>query len=160
MLHQRRAGRVVLLDSRERLLLLHGHDPSRPDSSWWFTPGGGAEESEDERQAALRELFEETGLALDDIAGPIWTRHAAFEFNGDFYEQSEHYFFARIDSHDVERSGWTRLEQDTVLGTYWWDLEELAATDQVIFPFGLAALVAQLLQRGVPESPIDISAPQ
>lgn len=160
MLHQRRAGRVILLDSQNRLLLLQGHDPALRTSQWWFTPGGGAEADETERDAALRELHEETGLLLESVEGPIWTRHASFDFNGDHYEQSEQFFFARIDSHDVERSGWTALEHDTVLTTHWWELAELATTDEVIYPMGLAGLVNDLLEHGIPSSPIAISSQQ
>lgn len=160
MIHHRRAGRVILLDNQDRLLLLQGHDPSLNSSHWWFTPGGGAEERESEMQAAIRELSEETGLLLQEVAGPIWTRHASFDFNGDHYEQREQFFFARVDSHDVERSGWTDLEQDTVLDTKWWSQEELATTDETIYPLGLAGLVRNLLEVGLPSAPIEISAQQ
>lgn len=156
----RRAGRVILLDADDRLLLLQGHDPSLKTSSWWFTPGGGAEEDESHRDAALRELFEETGLQLESVEGPIWLRQASFDFNGDHYEQSEEFFFARIDTHDVDSSGWTDLEQDTVLKVHWWNLAELQQSSDIVYPDGLAQLVADLLVNGLPSQPIQLTPEQ
>lgn len=160
MHHQRRAGRVVLLDSTDRVLLLQGHDPAIRASRWWFTPGGGAESSESVREAAIRELFEETGLILADLQGPIWRRNAKFIFNGDHYEQDEEFFFARIDTHQVDTSRWTPLEQESVLTTHWWSLAELVATEETIYPEGFATLVAQLLDLGLPSAPVELRSQQ
>lgn len=58
---RRPSGRVLRLDDRERVHLLHGGDPSRPHlGQWWFTVGGGCEANETTEQAARRELREET----------------------------------------------------------------------------------------------------
>lgn len=160
MIHHRRAGRVILLDASNRLLLLQGHDPSLRTSRWWFTPGGGAEEDETQRQAALRELYEETGLALNEVEGPIWIRHASFDFNGDHYEQSEEFFVARIDTHEVQTSGWTQLEVETVLNVRWWTIEELHETDELIFPSGLGQLALDLIENGIPAEPLELTPQQ
>lgn len=156
MLHQRRAGRVILLDRNNHLLLLQGHDPSLEAEPWWFTPGGGAEEGETLREAALRELFEETGLRLTEVEGPIWLRHASFDFNGDHYEQSEEFYFARIDAHDVDTSGWSALENQSVLSTRWWPIDELSQASQEVFPPGLAVLVSDLISHGPPATPFEL----
>lgn len=162
MFHQRRAGRVILLDDQNRTLLLQGHDPSLSSdgsapTTWWFTPGGGAEANETQRDAALRELFEETGLGLQELQGPIWTRTAHFQFNGDEYEQQEEFYFARIDSHEVDISGWTPLENQTVLTTRWCSLDELEQMPEPIFPGGLAKLIRDLIEVGLPSVPIELS---
>lgn len=53
-----RAGAVVLLG--DRVLLVSMEPPG--ESRWWHFPGGGIESGETAAEAAVRELFEETGL--------------------------------------------------------------------------------------------------
>lgn len=57
---------VVLLDG-DRVLLIERGRP--PNAGKWTVPGGGVETGESMREAAARELFEETGLAAR--IGPI-----------------------------------------------------------------------------------------
>jgi 8-oxo-dGTP pyrophosphatase MutT (NUDIX family) len=152
----RRAGRVILLDDHDRVLLLQGSDPTREGRPWWFTPGGGAEESESPLQAARRELFEETGLTFEALIGPLWRRQAHFHFMGAQYEQHEEFFLARVQSHELIDDAWTELERTTVLAHRWWKVEELVSTDEAIFPIRLGELLRTLLRDGVPESPLEI----
>lgn len=44
----------------------HGHDPARPESSYWFTIGGAVESGESLTAAAVRELWEETGIEITE----------------------------------------------------------------------------------------------
>ena len=66
----RRAARVILLDEADRLLLVRGHDTDQPDRGWWFTVGGGIGVGETSRDAAVREMREETGLGRRAGAEP------------------------------------------------------------------------------------------
>lgn len=142
-LQPRLSGRVVLLDGRSRVLLLHGRDPGRPqDGGFWFTPGGGLEAGEDVIGCAVRELREETGLdvAAADLTGPIWERRAEFEFMGEWLT-SEEYFYGlvlTVDDVVVDIAGFTPLERDTVDEYRWWTRAELTGSDERIYPVELA----------------------
>jgi ADP-ribose pyrophosphatase YjhB (NUDIX family) len=57
-----RAGAVVI--DGDRVLLVSMEPPGEP--RWWHFPGGGIELGETPRAAAIRELFEETGLRATD----------------------------------------------------------------------------------------------
>ena len=59
----RHAGRVLVIDSAGRVLLLENFDPAQPESRYWVTIGGGLDDCEEAVQAAVRELREETGIA-------------------------------------------------------------------------------------------------
>lgn len=152
----RRAGRVIVIDDLNRVLLLQGTDPMESGAPWWFTPGGGAEDGESALDAARRELFEETGLDAVDLEGPLWRRVAHFQFMGKQYEQHEEFFFTRISTHDLIDDMWTEIERATVLAHRWWSIDDLVATDEQIFPARLGQLIDSLLRQGAPESAFDI----
>ena len=64
----RLSAKAFVVDGAGRLLLLDCTDPHRPDVRWWELPGGGVEPGEDEVDALVREVLEETGLV--DVVRP------------------------------------------------------------------------------------------
>ncbi|MCL3862311.1 NUDIX hydrolase [Actinotalea sp. K2] len=147
-LPHRRGARVVLLDDADRVLLVRGHDMDQPERSWWFTVGGGIDPGETAREAAVREVFEETGLLVTAgaLLGPVWTRSAVFDFLRRTVRQDEEFFLARVEAPGaLSTTGWTEVERGFVDEVRWWDLAELALVAQEVFPSGLAGLVAGLL---------------
>lgn len=139
------AARVLLVDSRDRLLLLqwrHAREPER--GTWWITPGGGLDPGETYESAAVRELFEETGLRLDpsDLTGPVFERDTETEIDGMSFRQHERFFQARVDEHEVDTSGFTALEVASVQAHRWWTREELAATTERVSPANVLELLA------------------
>lgn len=137
---ERLAARVLLLDRAGRVLLQQCCDPGAPQAgSWWNTPGGGLDEGESPEQAAVRELFEETGLALAASAvGPVvHSRVAEFRFGGAEYRQSEDYFLVRTDAFEPVPTALSSVEMVAVLGTRWWTRDELRRTGEQVHPAGL-----------------------
>ncbi|RYV52840.1 NUDIX hydrolase [Pengzhenrongella frigida] len=165
----RLAARVILLDADDRVLLLHGCDVDQRERSWWFTVGGGIDPGESQRDAAARELFEETGITLDPavLVGPVYARVAVFDFFRESCRQEEVFFLGRyhgavggaaVADGDVgrdgagapvdlgfSRDGWTEIEVDTIDELRWWDLDALEALDEEVFPARLPTLVRELL---------------
>ena len=146
----RRAARVVLLDSDGRVLLVRGHDAHQPDRTWWFTVGGGIDAGESARDAATREVFEETGLSLDpeQLVGPVATRTAEFDFFTRTVRQSEVFFLAHVSpsqvAHGLTRSGWTEVENSFMDEISWRTLEQVETSAIEVFPRRLAELVRRL----------------
>lgn len=144
---ERRAARVLLLDNLGRVLLIKGHDADEPDRQWWFTIGGGIEANEDAPHAAVRELFEETGVTLTvkDLEGPVLKRSAIFDFAAEHVLQHEDFFVARITAPvTLSRSGWTELEKSFVDDLRWLSVEELKQSPIEVFPENLANIVENL----------------
>lgn len=61
-------GNVIVIDEQQRVLLGRRHPDSRYEPGKWNLPGGCCEDGESYEAAALRELHEEFGLALEASA--------------------------------------------------------------------------------------------
>jgi 8-oxo-dGTP pyrophosphatase MutT (NUDIX family) len=144
----RQAARVVLIDSRKRVLLFRGFDPASPDIRFWFTVGGGLDQGETAAQGALRELREETGLAHDEehLEGPIWHQTTDFPFDGRWYRQDQDFFAVRVESWQVSYEGHDPEEHATIDGHRWWSLPELLATSERYYPAELPTILTGILE--------------
>jgi 8-oxo-dGTP pyrophosphatase MutT (NUDIX family) len=131
----RQTARVIVLDESNRMLLLHGHDPSRPESgTWWFTAGGGIDNGETAEAGARRELFEETGLEVGAL-GPVVHRNSTeFEVEGTLFVQTQVFYLLRTRAFEVDTSGWDAFEQRTIIGYRWWSEPELRTAAEPIYP--------------------------
>jgi 8-oxo-dGTP pyrophosphatase MutT (NUDIX family) len=143
---RRRAGRVLPIDPRGRVLLLFGFDPADPGHPFWFTVGGGTEPGESFAEAAARELREEVGIAADvsELGDPVWHRIADYGFAGMRFHQKEEYFLLRVDSCAVSLDGMDHLERQTVLGYCWLTPAELESLTYPVLPAELPRLVRRL----------------
>ena len=145
---RRDAARVLLFDGAGRLLLVNAHDAQDPARSWWFTIGGGIDDGETARDAAVREVREETGIVLapEDLVGPVALRSSVFDFFVRHVRQDEEYFVVRLDRAPgaLDTAGWTEVERAFMDGISWLSREEIAAFDVEVFPVELPELLAWL----------------
>lgn len=144
----RTAGRVLLLDTTNRVLLIEHYIDVGSSVTHWITPGGGLEPGETPARAAARELREEVGLeiALPDEAPAAHVDHETFTVNGTSYAQTNHYFLVRHESGaPLRATGVDEVERALLIGERWWSLPELRATPAVVYPVGLADLLERLV---------------
>lgn len=148
----RRAGRILLLDPHDRVLLSHD---TWNGEHWWTTPGGGIEAGEDARDAALREVTEETGFT-DVQLGPLVMRHHWRAMFYDYWlDQHELIYLGRSAGGEPDTSGLLGIEKEFMLGFQWWTAPDLLATTDTIYPPHLPDVLAQILAEGPPATPVD-----
>ena len=91
----RRAGRVIVLDPDDRVLLFR-YDEGPPNGRHWCTPGGGLNDGEDYAAGARRELAEETGWTDVVLGEEIFERTLTMEYADEIVRQHERFFLARV----------------------------------------------------------------
>ena len=152
---RRRAGRVVLLDEGNAVLLQSGIEPgSVDDPGFWFLPGGARWSGKAWKKRCAGRFYEETGARLGDLGPIVWVRHVCFPFDGRQFEQHESIFVVKTSRFEVRPTALTELELRFTTGSRWWPLTELEATSETVYPPRLASLTADWLAYGPSLAPL------
>ncbi|MGH3807762.1 MAG: NUDIX hydrolase [Pseudonocardiaceae bacterium] len=139
-------ARVLLLDPADRVLLIHALDPTDPAHHWWELPGGGLDEGEDLRDAARRELAEESGITLSTLGRELWIRESHFRYKGRDHHRIEHVFLGRTPSTAPQVAlQRTENEKTGLIERRWWSAEELRQCGDKLLPAELPTMLEDLL---------------
>ena len=136
----RPSSRLIVLSPENHVLLFSfcHKDDALSGKTYWATPGGGLEHDESYEQAALRELFEETGIARTTAGPQIASRRFKMMLpSGETVLAEERYFIIHADKSDIDRSRWTDNENKVIRDHHWWTIEELRQSHEIIFPLDL-----------------------
>ncbi len=127
---KRLAARVLPVSPEGRVLLLHEQDPANPGVLYWGSIGGAVDPGESLVQAAVRELWEETGIVADPgtLTGPVLRADQPFTWAGRDYVNDAHFFATRLaESTEVSFDHLVEAEAGNVLGSAWWTPGDLEA---------------------------------
>lgn len=140
----RRTARILVLDDDDRLLLFLTHWDNRIAPPRWLTPGGGIDAGETEHEAAVRELFEETGQRVDDLGEPVWRQTTALPPGHTFAETDATYYLWRTAGFTPIDTHWTPSEHDDVLENRWFTPKALAKSTENFDPEDVRHILAAL----------------
>ena len=137
----RRAARILLIDEHERLLLIRFAPPTR--RAFWCGVGGECDPGEDFHAAAVRELFEETGLSVESCGPEVAQRRDDFiTLEGEPVTSDERFFRVRTTSFTPDCAGHTELERALIKEFRWFSAAELAQWHEPVFPMNILDLLA------------------
>jgi 8-oxo-dGTP pyrophosphatase MutT (NUDIX family) len=122
---RRVSARLVPVNDRGEVLLLHGRDPARPDDWYWFTIGGAVEAGETPQEAAVRELHEETGIVAspDELTDAFHHGVHAFSYDGVDYDGEATFYALPMTTQAGDRVHFDGLEEaevGNVVAARWW----------------------------------------
>lgn len=129
---------MIILDPREAVLLVRYEENG---SSYWVPPGGALDPGEDHVAAAIRELAEETGLSAA-IGDELWERRFDLVLASETVDQIERNFLVRVDTAAPFVSN---SSPESIVEHRWWDRDELARSNETIYPEHLAEELNRLL---------------
>jgi 8-oxo-dGTP pyrophosphatase MutT (NUDIX family) len=135
-----------VVDPENRLLLFRFEHRTGPlkGQAFWATPGGGLDPGETYEDAARRELFEETGLRIDDPGPQVARRQAEFRTpDGERVTADERFFVVRVAAFDPAREQWTELERQVMADHRWWSTADLRSTAEQVWPEDLPDLLSR-----------------
>ena len=141
----RRTSRIILVDADGAALLFLTAAPDSTRFARWITPGGGVDPGETHEQAAVRELFEETGLVIETVGESVFSLDFDVAWNEADHDRGHaEYYVVRCERFEPASTNWTVEEHVDMLGHRWFTADELLRSGEPFEPYDLPRLLRDL----------------
>ncbi|MEH6671719.1 NUDIX hydrolase [Halopseudomonas sp.] len=148
MPRRRLASRILLISGSCRLLLFKINYGSGvlAGRSYWATPGGELQGSESFEAAAIRELYEETGVEVQSVGQCVACKEFCWQMSdGEQVIIVERYYAVHVADERWSATRWSDKERKALCEVKWWSESELAACRDEILPEDLSSLFKKYL---------------
>lgn len=148
-LPERPSSRLLVIDRQARVLLFKFvfKEGALAGTIFWATPGGALDPGESFEKAAVRELFEETGIRIYGVDKHITERRFVLPLpEGGEAFAIERFYLLFIDEVELSKENHTDLELEVMVEHRWWHIEELEKTEEKIYPEDLPRLLKSHIQ--------------
>lgn len=149
----RKSARVVLLNDRDEVFLFRHKDTER---TYWVLPGGGLEGNETWEAAALREMWEETGIDGVSLGPCLWTRRAPDRIAGEAVIQEERYFLVRCGMPEISNAYQLEYEKEVYTMNRWWSLDHMRTSVDTFYPKRLVSLMEPIIDGEPINNPVHL----
>lgn len=161
----RNSVKVILLNEKNELLLMCADDPKTTSASgkyhgkFWFLVGGEIKVGESIEEAALREIYEETGISRKDInIGPIvWYGEYNLNLSGILTHINQKFIVAKTKQNTVSFEHMTPEEHLIIQAMEWFSLKKIKDSTQIIYPALLSRYLPDIIDGKYPDEPIEIN---
>ena len=161
----RNSVKALLLNEENELLLMCADDPKTTSADktyhgkFWHCIGGRIEPGESIQDAALREIYEETGFAKEDVdLGPVvWFGEFVMVLHGTMTQVKQTFVVARTHRTQAVLTTPDEWEKTFVQNLAWFSLEKMRNSQEVIFPVVMQDYLPDILSGKYPEAPIEIN---
>lgn len=160
----RNSVKILLLNEKDELLLMCADDPKTTSvdktyhGRFWFCLGGQMNPGESFEQAAIREIYEETGIQKEDLdLGPIvWFGEFDMVLNGTLTHLKQTFLVAKTNQKQVFLNDLDKWERTFIEKLAWFSLEKIKNCSEVIYPVVLPEYLPDVLAEKYPPTILEI----
>lgn len=160
----RNSVKILLLNDQNELLLMCADDPKTTSADnkyhgrFWFCTGGQINPGESLQNAALREIFEETGITKEEVElGPVvWFGEFDMVLNGVLTHLKQTFIVAKTKQKNAFLNDPDQWEKKFVENMAWFSIEKIKSSEETIFPVLLPEYLPDILSEKYPDQPFEI----
>ena len=162
----RNSVKLILLNENNELLLMKTDDKEiqgkdgKYNGVFWQMIGGKIEEGETIKEAAYRELFEETGLKKEQvtIGNVVWYGEVDLLMHGIITKVKQSFIMAKTNSINVTLNNLTEEEKPVCNKLEWFSIDKIKKCTDIIYPILLTddRYLPTILKGNIPDTVINI----
>jgi 8-oxo-dGTP pyrophosphatase MutT (NUDIX family) len=161
----RQSVKIILLNDADELLLMCMDDPETKsiggeyNGHFWTLIGGQIEAGETIEEAAIREIFEETGIKREDIDfGPVvWFGEFDLQLHNILTHIKQRFIVARTKRSTFSLGNLTREEAKVVTKLAWFSFDNIEKSTEPIYPILLPIYLENIIAGQYPSKPFEIN---